>query len=229
MSLFAIADLHLSFGVEKPMDVFHGWSNYTNLIKENWQKNITQQDTVVIPGDFSWGISLSETYKDFEFLNSLPGRKILIRGNHDFWWSSLKKNREFIENNGFFDISFIQNDFAVYDNIALCGSRGWYLENSDKSSDKIAARENIRLEMSLKAAQNAGYDEKIVFLHFPPVYAGQVCDSMIEIMTKYGVKKCFYGHLHGASHQDAVNADMFGIGFQLVSADYLCFDPLKIL
>lgn len=229
MSLFAIADLHLSFGVKKPMDVFSGWTDYTQLIYENWTGKISDEDTVVIPGDFSWGISLDEAYKDFEFLNTLPGKKVLVRGNHDYWWSSLSKNREFINKNGFTDISFIQNGFVAYGDFALCGTRGWFLENSDKSSQKLAARETIRLDLSLKAAREAGFESKIVFLHFPPVYADQVFEPVIELMNNYGVKQCFYGHLHGPSHKDAVNKNLFGIEFRLVSADWLRFDPYRIL
>ena len=211
------------------MDVFYGWTDYTQLIRENWTKIITDSDTVVIPGDFSWGINLDETFRDFEFLNSLPGKKLLLRGNHDYWWSSLSKNRKFIIDNGFSDIDFIQNGFVSYNGIALCGTRGWYLENSGKSSQKIADREAIRLGLSLKAAENAGFEKKIVFLHFPPVYCGQVFEPAISLMNEYGVKQCFYGHLHGRSHKDAVNEKLFGIDFRLVSADYLRFDPYKIL
>lgn len=228
MALFTIADLHLSFSVEKPMDVFAGWENYIPLLEENWRSQISNDDTVVLPGDFSWGIDLTQTREDFAFLNALPGKKILLRGNHDYWWVSVSKNYAFLKENGFENIEFLQNNYFLYDNTALCGCRGWFFDSAEQFSEKVAAREAIRLELSLSAAEKAGIEEKIVFLHFPPLNKYHSCDDLIELMHRYHVKTCYYGHLHGYAIGGAFNGERDGITYQLVSADHLKFMPLKI-
>ena len=228
MALFAIGDLHLSLGTEKPMDVFSGWENYVELLKTNWLSTVTDEDTVVIPGDFSWAMKLSETQKDFAFLASLPGKKILLRGNHDYWWTSVTKNRNFLAEQGISGIDFIQNDYIPYENTALCGTRGWFFDSAEAFSEKVAAREAIRLELSLQAAEKDGYAEKIVFLHFPPLNKVHHCDDLIALMEKYGVKECCYGHLHGYAIGGAYLGPRDGIDYQLVSADFLKFMPKKI-
>lgn len=228
MSLFVIGDLHLPFGVTKPMDIFSGWENYAELLRENWQNTVTEADTVILPGDFSWAMKLSETQKDFAFLSSLPGKKIMLRGNHDYWWTSVTKTRSFLSELNIQNIDFIQNNFIEYEGAALCGTRGWFFDSSEAFSEKVAARENIRLELSLKAAEEAGYHEKIVFLHFPPINRLHRCDELIELMTRYGVKECYYGHLHGYAIKNAFIGVQNSIDFQLISSDYLRFMPKKI-
>lgn len=228
MAIYSISDLHLSFGVNKPMDVFRGWENYTELLKENWLNTVKAEDTVVLPGDFSWGLKTEETLNDFMYLNSLPGKKILLKGNHDFWWTTLKKNEDFLKSNGIDNVSFLQNGHYEVENIAICGARGWFLEDTDNFSQKISDREVIRLRFSLESAEKAGLDEKIVFLHFPPVYKDKICDNLIELMHQFNVKECYYGHIHGGSSYDAFNGIYENISMKMVSADYLRFSPLKI-
>lgn len=228
VSLFTIADLHLSFSVKKPMDVFAGWENYLEILETNWREQITDDDTVVLPGDFSWGMNLLETREDFSFLNDLPGKKILLRGNHDYWWVSVSKNYAFVKENGFQNIDFLQNNYFLYEDTAICGSRGWFFDSADQYSEKVAAREAIRLDLSLSAADKAGIRDKIVFLHFPPLNKFHSCDDLIEVMHCHGVKFCYYGHLHGYAIGGAFNGEKDGIDYQLISGDFLRFFPLKI-
>ena len=228
MSLFTIGDLHLSLGVKKPMDIFSGWENYVDLLRQNWLETVGEEDTVVIPGDFSWAMNLTETQKDFTFLASLPGKKILLRGNHDYWWTSVTKTRNFLASLELGSIDFLQNNYIPYEGKALCGTRGWFFDSAEAFSEKVAAREAIRLELSLQAAEQNGFAEKIVFLHFPPLNKVHRCDDLIALMQKYGVKACYYGHLHGFAIGGAWIGPSDGIDFQLVSADHLKFIPKKI-
>lgn len=229
MSLFVIADLHLSFGVKKPMDIFGGWENYTELLRDNWINLVNNDDTVVIPGDFSWAMKIEEALPDFKFVDALPGKKILIKGNHDFWWTTLKKNTDFVKANGIFSISFLQNNHFVYEDTAVCGARGWFFEDADNFSERVAAREVTRLDLSLSSAQNGGAENKLAFLHFPPIYKNRICNEIVNTLRRYNVKRCFYGHLHGHATAGAFNGELDGTEYRLVSADYLKFVPLKVL
>lgn len=232
MSIFVIGDLHLSFGVDKPMDIF-GWGNHSEKIKQNWIENVTSQDTVIIPGDFSWAMSLEETYQDFKFINSLPGTKIISKGNHDYWWNTITKMTKYLKENSFETIHFLQNNSYLVDNKIIVGTRGWSI-NGWKSEEnyKILKRENDRLKLSImQGIQEFGEDKEIVcFLHYPPFFKENVPEEIdfIETMKKFGIHRCFYAHLHGESHQEAFEGELDGIEFELVSCDYLDF-KLKLI
>ena len=227
MSLFVIGDTHLSLSTDKPMDIFGGWKNYMQRLEENWRSVVQPQDTVIIPGDVSWGMSLEQAKEDFLFLHRLPGKKILMKGNHDYWWTTVSKMHQFFQENNFTTFEILHNNCALYGDVALCGTRGWfYEEDRGEHSAKIFNRELIRLETSLKAG---GAREKFCFLHYPPLYQGYRCQEIIDLMKQYGVKRCYYGHLHGGSHRLAVSGDRDGVEYHLVAADYLGFKPELIL
>lgn len=227
MALYAIGDTHLSLSSDKPMDVFGGgWTGYVEKLEEGFSA-VTGEDTVVLCGDLSWGMSLKEAGRDFAFLNALPGRKLLLKGNHDYWWTTAAKMKRFFAENGFDTLDILHNNCFFYHDLALCGTRGWfYEEDRGEHSAKIFNRELIRLEASLKAA---GEGEKHCFLHYPPLYQGYKCQEVIDLLERYGVTRCFYGHLHGGSHRLAVCGRRGSVDYQLVAADYLDFRPKKIL
>ena len=228
MSVYAIADLHLSFGTDKPMDVFSGWQNYTNRIQKNWQRLITKDDTVVIAGDISWAMDIKETYADFDFINKLNGKKIIIKGNHDYWWTTKAKMDKFISDSGFDTISILNNNYFVADGTALCGSRGWFYDAETDADMKILNREAGRLRMSIEPALKAGYDP-VVFLHYPPIYNNTECDEIMNVLREYNIKKCFYGHIHGGNAaKKAFIGEKYGIQIRLVACDYIGFMPLAI-
>lgn len=226
MALWTIGDLHLAHSTDKPMDVFgERWCGHSQKIKDFWMRHVRDEDTVVIPGDISWAINLEEAREDLLYLHQLPGRKILLKGNHDYWWETVSKMQKFLAQLEIDDIFFLQNNHYVYEDYAICGTRGWALEGEDWQ--RLIARETGRLELSLKSAPSD--KEKIVFLHYPPIYSDDACTSMIELMQAYGVKQCFYGHLHGISIKNAVVGENFGINFSIVSADSLDFCLYNIL
>lgn len=233
MSIYAISDLHLSFGDNKPMDIFGvNWENHSQKIKENWNKKIKEDDLVLLPGDFSWAMYLKDTYKDFEYLNSLPGKKLLLKGNHDYWWTTLKKMREYLNKNNFENIDFIYNNSYEYNNKIIVGTRGWQ-DKKEKEDKKILKRENLRLELSIKDGIKKYGDNKeiIVCMHYPP-FNDYEEDSMnfIKTMQKYNVTMCIYGHLHGEmAHKEAIEEKINEIQFKLVSSDYTKFDLNKIV
>ena len=232
MSIYAIADLHLSYGTNKPMNIFGNvWEDYEEKLKQNWISKITDLDTVLLPGDFSWGINLEESLKDFEFINKLPGRKILLKGNHDYWWTTLKKMNKFIADNGLKNIEFLYNNAIECEDYVIIGTRGWtFLENEE--NNKIIARELIRLENSIQAGKKLYGNEKemICIMHYPPVVKGNLDTSkFIDLMNKYNIKKCFYGHLHGYSHEERIEGLVNGIELKLISSDFIKFDPVKII
>ena len=186
MSLFAIADTHLSFGTDKPMDTFEGWSNYTQRLKENWNKIVDDKDYVVIAGDISWAMSFSELEADFDYINKLNGKKIILKGNHDYWWNTMSKMNKFIEENGFDTISILHNSSYDFDSFSVCGSRGWFFDSDEEHNEKVLNREVMRLKASIEAAKN---EEKIVFLHYPPVYENQNCrykKMLLWASSRYG-------------------------------------------
>ena len=222
MSIFTIGDLHLSLSCDKPMDVFPGWSDYVSRIAESWNESVKSEDTVVLPGDISWGMSLEQALEDFRFIDSLPGKKVLIKGNHDYWWNSRRKMEDFFDKNGLSSLYILHNSFVEADGAAICGTRGWCLEDGAPQDKKVTAREEGRLKASLEAAKPSGL-EPVVFLHYPPVYGEGISAGIIDIMREYGVKRCFYGHLHGPSCRMAFNGEYLGINFELISADHLGF------
>lgn len=235
MAIYVIADLHLSFNDPKPMSIFGtNWKNHEEKIKKDWISKVKNDDTVLHLGDFSWVMHLNETLKDFEYLNSLPGKKILLRGNHDYWWTTKTKMERFIKESGFENISFMQNDSIEIENKIFCGTRGWSLLNTETdNSRKIISRECIRLELSIQNALSKYQEGKeiIVCMHYPPILKTNIekneFSDFFRILKKYNIKKCFYGHLHGTSIKEALEGDILGIELHLVSADGLDFKLLK--
>ena len=209
------------------MDVFGGgWTGYVDKLKEGFSQ-IRPEDTVVLCGDLSWAMGLEEAREDFAFLNALPGKKLLMKGNHDYWWNTAAKMERFFQENGFTTFHLLHNNCHFYGDIALCGTRGWfYEEDREGHGTKIFNQELIRLEASLKAG---GEKEKFCFLHYPPLYQGYRCQEIIDLMERYGVTRCYYGHLHGGSHRLAASGKHGGIEYHLVSADYLGFRPEKLV
>ena len=228
MALYAIGDLHLCLGAEKPMDIFGGaWVGYMDKLKEGLSV-IRPEDTTVLLGDLSWALDLEGAKPDFAFINQIPGRKIILKGNHDYWWSTAAKFYKFCQENGFSDMEILNNNHFVYEGIAICGTRGWFFEEekSGEHDEKVFKRELLRLEASLKSA---GELPKLVFLHYPPRYKGYECPEILKLLEQYGVSRCFYGHLHGASHGLAMEGLWDGVDFRLVAADKLNFVPHKVL
>ncbi len=231
MALYTIADLHLACGVEKPMDVFGGrWQGYMEKLEKNWRACIAGDDMVVVGGDICWGMNLEQSKADFAFLDRLPGHKILLKGNHDLWWDTAKKMKAFVREQGFQSIEFLHNNCFFYKDIAICGTRGWFYEEDFKEGhdEKIFRRELGRLETSLRLGQAAGPREILCFLHYPPVYASFRCGEIIELLQRYGVRRCVYGHLHSESRRWAVEGVQEGIRFLLVSGDHIDFMPLRL-
>ena len=230
MAIYVIADLHLSFSQDKPMSIFgENWEGHSEKIKNNWISKVKPEDTVVLPGDFSWAMYLQDTYKDFEYLNSLPGKKLLLKGNHDYWWTTVTKMRNFLEENKFKNIDFIYNNSYLVENKILTGTRGWNLLDTENSS-KMIKRESIRLQLAIEDGIKKYGDDKeiIVFMHYPPISNTNKKSEFLKILKQYDIKRCYYGHLHGKSHQDAVEGIVDGIEFKLISADYLNFDVIKV-
>ncbi len=227
MSIFVIGDTHLSFSTDKPMDVFKGWQDYERKIEKNWQNLVDVNDTVIINGDFSWGMSLEETEKDFEFLNKLNGKKIISKGNHDYWWNTVSKMNNFVREKGFETISFLHNNAFRVGNISVAGTRGWFFDAEKENIDKVLSRECSRLQRSIDAAKSLG-GETVVFLHYPPVAVLKDCEPILNVLLQNDIKRCYYGHLHGGAVKSAVNGEKHGIKFKLVSADYLNFCPYNV-
>lgn len=227
MALYTIGDLHLSLTTNKPMDVFgERWHNHTEKLRAAFSA-LHDDDVTVLCGDLSWGISLEEAREDFRFINELPGKKILLKGNHDYWWSTAAKMNAFFAENGFSTLTLLHNNCCFYGDLALCGTRGWFYEmdGQDVHNTKMLAREAGRLETSLRAA---GEREKICFLHYPPIYQGYRCPELLQLLSDYRVKTCYYGHLHGQAHRRAIEGTVGETAFSLVAADYLQFVPKKI-
>lgn len=229
MSLFVMADLHLCKGnPEKTMSVFNGWADYQERIEKNWLELIKDEDTIVIPGDISWGMSLDEAAPDFKFIENLPGQKIIIKGNHDYWWTTMKKMEGFLSSEGCSSIRILHNNHYQYGDYGICGTRGWVNMPGETQDEKILKREVQRLEMSVKSAVDAGLIP-IVFLHYPPIFATNFNYDILEILYRYKIKDCYYGHIHGRSaHELCVKNTYDDVNFHLVSGDYLQFVPEKI-
>ena len=227
MAIYTIADLHLSFNNPKPMDIFgDNWKNHEERLKEDWISKVKDEDTVIIPGDFSWATYINEAYPDFKYLDELPGKKLLLKGNHDYWWTTVTSMRKYLKNNNFNTIDFVYNKIIV-------GTRGWTFQDSENST-KMINRENQRLELSIQDAINKyGTEYEIIaFIHYPPLVSSLLLENkhleFYKTLKKYDIKRCYYGHLHGKSHADAVIGEVGGINFQLVSGDYLDFKLTKI-
>lgn len=228
MALYAIGDLHLCLGAPKPMDVFGGaWVGYMDKLKQGLSC-IGTDDTTVLCGDLSWALGLEEARADFAWIDQIPGRKIILKGNHDYWWSTAAKFYKFCQQNQFSNQFILNNNAYEYDGWAICGTRGWFFEEerSGQHDAKVFHRELIRLEASLKAAEDR---EKIVFLHYPPKYRGYECREILELLERYQVRRCYYGHLHGDSRKLAMEGVWGGVEYHLVSADHVDFRPVTVI
>ena len=231
MAIYIIGDLHLSYGTDKPMDVFgENWEKHTEKLKKDWLEKVSQEDTVILAGDFSWAMYLKDTYNDFDFIKKLPGRKLLLKGNHDYWWTTIKSMREYLKLNDFENIDFIYNNSYEIENKIIVGTRGWTLNDND-NGEKMINREIGRLELSIKSAiEKFGHEKEIIcILHYPPLSKTNINNKFTEILKKYNIKKCYYAHLHGNSHKEAVEGNIDGIEYKLVSGDYLDFKLVKIV
>lgn len=232
MAIYAISDLHLALGVDKPMDVFGGrWEGYMEKLKMNWLKEVGEDDSVIIPGDISWAMYLKESLADFSFLQNLPGKKYISKGNHDYWWTTLNKLKLFVSENNFSSIHFLHNNHFNDQGIAICGTRGWVCpedEGFSAEDEKVYNREIQRLEISLLSAKNSGEENIIVAMHYPPFNHKHQNSRFVEIMERYNVKYCVYGHLHGEGRRHAFEGKLGEINYKLISADHLAFKPLRI-
>lgn len=227
MALYAIGDFHLALGMDKPMDVFgEKWANHEAKLKSAFS-SLTDDDVTVLCGDLSWAMSMESAREDFLFVNSLPGKKLIIKGNHDYWWSTAAKAERFFAENGIDSIGIIHNNFFPYGDYALCGTRGWFFEEEKggEHDKKIMRREIMRLEASLNAA---GDREKLVFLHYPPVFLNYECPEILELLKKHNVRLCCYGHIHGKACRCAFNGWKNGTEYRLVSADFVNFTPVRL-
>ena len=227
MALYALGDLHLSLGTNKPMDIFGDkWQNYVEKLRRGFE-SLTENDVTVLCGDLSWGMSLQQSLADFQFIHQLPGKKILLKGNHDYWWETASKMQRFFDENGLTSLEILHNNCLFYGDLALCGTRGWFyeLDNAGTHNEKMLAREAGRLETSLQAA---GDREKLCFLHYPPLYQGYECPEILRLLSAYPVERCCYGHLHGYAIKRRLEGGWNGTDFSLISADYLGFVPKKI-
>jgi len=228
MALFVIADPHLSLQGNKPMDIFGGsWDGYVDKLRTNWIKAVAPCDTVVVPGDLTWSMTMEGALADFVFLDALPGKKILLKGNHDYYFQTRAKLMSFFEKNNIRSIEILHNNAFHYDNTALCGTRGWIIDAKDETDVKVLNREIIRLEASLAAAGDC--DEIIMFLHYPPIYRKYACRPMLDLFERYGVKRCYYGHLHAEAREFAFEGVRDNVEYKLVSGDRLDFEPYRIL
>ncbi len=228
MALFVLSDTHLSLSADKSMTVFRGWDDYVERLEKNWRALVSPEDTVVIAGDISWAMALEDTLADFKFLQSLPGRKLIFKGNHDYWWCTRRKMDRFLEENGLDSITIVHNDAVAVDNrFAVCGTRGWFYDESEPDNAKIMNREAARLKTSLDAALETGL-EPIVFLHYPPLFDGGEAAELLAVLKDTPVRRCYYGHVHGAGIRQAFQGEWQGIQFKLTSCDALSFCPMLI-
>ena len=228
MALYAIGDLHLALGKDKPMDVFGTvWENHAEKLKAGFAK-LNSDDVCVLCGDLSWGMGLEDAREDFLFIDALPGRKIIVKGNHDYWWSTAAQAKRFFAENGITTIDILNNNCFSYGELALCGTRGWfYEEESGAAHDKkIMLREIGRLKSSLEAA---GEREKLVFLHYPPIFAKYRCEEILALLREHRVRECCYGHIHGKGCRLSFNGVRDGCAFRLVSADFVNFEPVLLI
>lgn len=229
MALYIIGDLHLALGCDKPMDIFPGWENYLARLEENWRATVAGEDTVVLAGDTSWAMELQNCAEDFAFLDALPGQKIILKGNHDYWWGTLSKMEAYVGGKGFSTLHFLHNNSYLAEGAAICGTRGWMTETDGAHDEKILAREVGRLRFSLEDAQKRlPGREKIAVLHYPPMNRNALSDVFLDVMREYGVKRCYYGHLHGYAIAGAFRQSAGGVRFSLISADAVGFCPQKI-
>lgn len=229
MSLYAMSDLHLSHFKPKPMDIFDEiWKDHPLKIQNNWNNIVSDDDWVIVPGDITWGGNMTEAMPDLDYISRLNGNKIIFQGNHDYFWNSTQRLNSMYDN-----MVFVKNSYYKYNDTAICGTRGWVCPNDSRytpNDEKIYKREAGRLENSIKAAINDGYESVIVAMHFPPTNDKKEESIFVEILKKYSVKNVIYGHLHGkGKYELSYLGEVDGINYKLVSADYLNFSPIKIM
>jgi len=238
MSVFVIADTHLSLSVDKSMELFKGrWSGYVDKLEKNWNETVSESDSVIIAGDISWGSNFNECEKDFEFLNNiLNGNKYIIKGNHDYWWNTLTKMNDWLKEKDFDKIKIVHNNAYLCENIIICGTRGWFTGDDENSGEeifnrKILNREVNRLDLSVceakKIKEKNHESEIIAFIHYPPVYGDYVCDEIVDVLVREEIKRCYFGHIHNVNEYK-IRKIYRNINFEVVSADYLKFTPMKI-
>lgn len=227
MSIFALGDPHLSLGTNKPMDVFSGWENHVARIEESWRKLVKPEDTVVLPGDISWAMQLAQAKEDFAFLDRLPGTKLISKGNHDYWWTTVTKMNAFFAENGFSTLHILHNNAYEVGEYAICATRGWFFDDDTPESEKVLNREVGRLQTAITAAKATG-KEPLVFLHYPPVTNREECTPLMDVLRASDVHRVYYAHLHGNVIPHAFQGERDGMKFQLVSADSLGFCPICI-
>ena len=229
MAIFVVGDLHLSLGGDKPMDVFEGWEGYLPKLEANWRTLISPQDTVILAGDTSWAMKLEDTKTDFAFIQNLPGQKWLLKGNHDYWWTTITNMKNYLKENKFNTIDLLHNNSYFIEDKIIVGTRGWNLLETE-NSEKMINRENNRLKLSIEdGIQKFGKEKEIVvFMHYPPITINNANSEFVKTMKQYEIKRCYYAHLHGNSHKDAIEGIKNGIYFKLISADYLKFDLFEI-
>lgn len=230
MAIYTISDLHLSLGMDKKMDIFgENWENHEQKIKNNWIKKVKEEDLVLLPGDFSWAMYIEDAKKDFEYLNKLPGTKLLLKGNHDYWWETLTKMRKYLKDNNFYNIDFIYNNSYMWEDKIIVGTRGW--SEQEDNPEKIIKREILRLELSIQdGIKKFGNDKEIIIcMHYPPFNRYEENElNFINTMKKYNVKTCVYGHIHGDAGKDAIQGNIEGIQFIMASSDQMNFDLTRI-
>lgn len=228
MSLYTLGDLHLSLGTDKPMDIFKGWDDYVERIEKNWNSLVNDDDTVVVIGDVSWAMSLSQTKKDFEFINNvLNGNKIFLKGNHDYWWDTMTKMNGFLQENGFDRIKILHNNSYLIDGISICGTRGWINDDSEPCDQKILNREALRLDMSAAEGMKQG-GELTAFIHYPPIFADNKNYYILEVLKKYRIRHCYYGHIHGMAVKKAFTGEYDGVEYHIASCDCVDFTPVLV-
>ncbi len=237
MSVFAISDLHLSLNqrTNKSMEAFgRRWADYVKKLENGWRAVVTERDTVIVPGDISWGLTTEEATEDLTFLHALPGRKLIGKGNHDFWWQTMSKLEAFKAQKGLTSIDFLYNNAYIVENMIVCGTRGWFYdpscENMPSDTDfaKISAREAGRLQLSIDAAKRLSAEHPTlpitVFLHFPVIWNGKAQDELLSVLLRNGIRDCYFGHIHG-SYDVPSETEHEGIKFTMISADFLNFIP----
>lgn len=228
MSLYVFGDPHLSFGVDKPMNIFGGWDNHVERMERSWRELIADDDTVVLAGDISWAMKLEEALPDFRFLDSLPGRKLILKGNHDYWWDTKTKIERFFLENDITTMSLLFNNAYRIGDVAVCGTRGWFYDAQTEQDGKVLNREVGRLRMSIEEALKLG-GEPVVFLHYPPVFAGKECPEIMNVLLEYGIRYCYYGHVHGRKAGTLATVGEYkGIEFKLIACDQTGFRPIPV-
>lgn len=229
MSLYVISDTHLALGNKsKSMDIFSGWQNYAERLKENWENTVFPDDTVVLPGDISWAMDIKDTGKDFLFIDSLPGTKIIGKGNHDYWWGTVNKMNGFLAETGISTIKFLFNNAFLVGDISVCGTRGWFFDAQEAEDNaKIILREAGRLKTSIEEGIRLG-GRPIVFTHYPVVMDGKICEPLFDVLKSYGIERCYFGHIHADKSKRLNDFEYDGVRFSLISADFLNFIPKKV-